>query len=274
MLRFQNVMEILKILPKTNCRECREKTCTAFAAAVFKGEKELTLCPYVPTDILEQYKASGQQPRKTEDDLDNAVNQLKEKIKKIDLAAAAERTGGRFNGNKLTLKVMGKDFSVDTEGNLYTDIHVNRWVAAPILNYILCCKGVPPKGRWTSMRELPSGKDWFHFFQHQCEKPMKKLADTYTDLFEDLVHLFEGRQVEKHYKSDISVVLHPLPFVPLLICYWRPEEGMDSNLNLFFDVTAEDNLGIQGLYALGTGIHRMFHKLAQRHGVTVFPPVD
>jgi hypothetical protein len=117
------------------------------------------------------------------------------------------------------------------------------------------------------MRELPGGKDWYHFFQHQCEKALKKLADTYTDLFEDLVHLFDGRQVENHYQADVSVILRPLPLVPLLICYWRAEEGMESNLNLFFDTTAEENLGIQGLYALGTGITRMFQKLTLRHGV-------
>jgi hypothetical protein len=62
------------------------------------------------------------------------------------------------------------------------------------------------------------------------------------------------------------MVLYPLPLVPLLICYWHPEEGMGSNLILFFDATAEDNLGIGGLYALGTGITRMFEKLALRHG--------
>lgn len=239
----------------------------AFSAAVFKGEKELALCPYVAPDIIEKYGAQKRPARNFDADLDNVVNQLKQKIRQTDLAAAAGRTGSRYDGHKLTLKVMGKEFSVDANGTLYTDIHANPFVTAPILNYILCCKGTPVTGQWTSMRELPSGKDWYHFFQHQCERSLKKLADTYTDLFEDLVHLFDGKQVENHYQSDISVVLRPLPLVPLLICYWRSEEGMDSNLNLFFDSTAEDNLGIQGLYSLGTGITRMFQKLAQRHGV-------
>lgn len=267
MPRFQNLMEVLKILPKTNCRECQEKTCMAFAAAVFKGEKGLAVCPYVAPAIVTKYGAQERKTRNMDEDLDNAVNQLKREIRQIDLSAAADRTGGRYNGQKLTLKIMGKDFSVDADGTLYTDIHANPWVTAPILNYILCCKGTPISGRWTSLRELPSGRDWYHFFQHQCEKALKRLADTYTDLFEDLVHLFEARQVDNHYQADISVVLRPLPLVPLLICYWRPEEGMDSNLNLFFDTSAEDNLGIQGLYSLGTGITRMFEKLAQRHGV-------
>jgi hypothetical protein len=91
------------------------------------------------------------------------------------------------------------------------------------------------------------------------------LADSHTAFFEDLVDIFSGKPVEGLYHSDITVELHPLPLVPLRICYAKPEEGMDSSLNLFFDATAEENLGIQGIYALGTGIVRMFEKLALRH---------
>ena len=95
---------------------------------------------------------------------------------------------------------------------------------------------------------------------------MKKVADTYTDLFNDMLHIFNGRQVEDHYQSDISLVLHPLPLVPILICYWKPEDGLESSLNMFFDSTAEDNLNIESIYALGTGLVRMFEKIALTHG--------
>ena len=92
------------------------------------------------------------------------------------------------------------------------------------------------------------------------------MADTYTDLFNDMLHIFNGRQVEDHYQSDISLVLHPLPLVPILICYWKPEDGLESSLNMFFDSTAEDNLNIESIYALGTGLVRMFEKIALTHG--------
>jgi hypothetical protein len=81
-----------------------------------------------------------------------------------------------------------------------------------------------------------------------------------------MVHLFNGRQVEKHYKSDISLVLHPLPKVPILICYWRPEDELESDLNLFFDSKVEENLSIESIYTLATGLVIMFEKLALRHG--------
>ena len=95
---------------------------------------------------------------------------------------------------------------------------------------------------------------------------MKKVADTYTDLFDDLVHIFSGKQVAEQFESDISVVLHPLPRSPLMICYWRPEDGLESSLNLFFDKIADDNLDIGSIFSLGAGLAQMFEKLALRHG--------
>jgi len=104
------------------------------------------------------------------------------------------------------------------------------------------------------------------FFQKRCEAAMKQVADVYTDLFDDLVHLFNGRQVAQQFQSDISVVLYPLPKVPMMICYWLPGDGMDSSLHLFFDQTADRNLDIDSVFNLGTGLAAMFAKIALRHG--------
>lgn len=39
------VMDVFKLLPRTNCKACGLATCLAFAAAVSKGEVEPDLCP-------------------------------------------------------------------------------------------------------------------------------------------------------------------------------------------------------------------------------------
>jgi hypothetical protein len=195
-----------------------------------------------------------------------SIEHLKRKIVKIDLSLSAQRLGEKFSNEKLTIKCLGKDFSVDTNGNISTDIHVHSWIAVPVLNYILEGAGTPVSGKWVPFRELEGGKKWYRLFKQRCEKPLKKVADTYTDLFEDMIHLFNGRQVENHYASDISLVLHPLPKMPLLICYWKPEEDLASDLNIFFDSKAEENLNIESIYTLGAGLVIMFEKLALRHG--------
>jgi len=92
------------------------------------------------------------------------------------------------------------------------------------------------------------------------------VADTHTDLFEIMIQIFGAKRAPNAFESDIAVVLHPLPKVPMLICYWRPEDEMDSALNVFFDDTAEENLIIDCLYRITAGMVIMFEKIALTHG--------
>lgn len=46
-------IQIFKLLPKTNCGECRFPTCLAFAMALAAGKAELDTCPYVSEDARE-----------------------------------------------------------------------------------------------------------------------------------------------------------------------------------------------------------------------------
>lgn len=266
MTQFKNTMEIFKLLEKSNCKKCDMPTCLAFAAAVFKGQKPLDQCPQLDPEIAQRYSREPKRQSPIEADQEAALAQLKAQVAASDLAEAARRIGASFAGDRLTLRILGKNFSVDILGNMHSDIHIHMWVAGPVLNYILCGKGVPEAETWVPMRELPHGKDWSHFFEHRCEKPLKHVADTYTGLFEDMIRLFNGQKTTNHYASDISLVLRPLPRIPILVCYWKPEEGLASSLNLFFDANAEENLPIESIYTLCAGLVRMFEKIALRHG--------
>lgn len=263
---LNNTIDILKLLDKSNCKECGYSTCLAFAAAVFKGQKELTGCTHLESSVIDEYTVKDSNPATVLKDLNDPLDDLIKRLKDIDLLEAANRIGAKYEDNKLTVKVCGKDFSVDSNGNFYSEIHIHTWITIPLLYYILDGKGKEPAGEWISFRELERAQDWYNFFVHQCEKPLKKVADSYTDLFEDMLHIFSGKRVKNHYESDISLVLHPLPKVPILICYWKPEDGLESSLNLFFDRTASDNINVESVYSLGTGLVTMFEKIAQRHG--------
>lgn len=263
---FQNVMAVFKLLEKSNCRKCNETTCLAFAAAVFKGTRQLGECPQLEAEILARFGGASGADNPIQQETQDGLAKLQEGIASVDFVAAAERLGGTCTNGKLTLKVLGKDVSLDSRGQFYTDIHVHAWLAVPVLQYVLVGQGRPASGNWVPLRELPGGKDWYRLFGQRCEKPLKQVADKYTDLFEDLVHLFGGRRVEGHFEADIAVVLYPLPKLPLLICYWKPEDGLKSDLHLFFDDTAEANLNIEAIYNVGAGLTLMLEKIAQRHG--------
>jgi hypothetical protein len=139
----------------------------------------------------------------------------------------------------------------------------------PFLEYLLHGEGIPVTGTWVSLRELKAGRGRYQFFQKQCEEPMKRVADSYPEFFNDIVQMFSGRKVSKHLDSDISAVLQPFPKVPIMICYWLPDDGLDSALHVFFDETADRNLGADSVFTLGAGLATMFKKFALRHGVSL-----
>jgi hypothetical protein len=261
----KNALEIYQLLDKSNCRKCGEKTCLAFAGAVFLEQKKLHDCPQLPQNLVDQLSGEIETHPPYEPGL-KYLEKLKSEVTRLDLAAAAARTGGSFSDNKLTLKVLGKDFSVDAQGNLAAAIHINPWIAVPFLNYILYGEGLPVANKWVSLRELRDGRERYPLFQRQCEEPLQRVADSHTDLFDNIVQLFSGRQVAKQFQSDISVVLHPLPKIPILICYWLPEDGMNSSLNVFFDATADRNLDTDSVFTLGVGLAHMIKKITLKHG--------
>ena len=45
------ILEILKLLPKTNCRECGQATCMVFASMVAEGAKSVEDCPPLDDSI-------------------------------------------------------------------------------------------------------------------------------------------------------------------------------------------------------------------------------
>jgi hypothetical protein len=266
----KNAMEIFKLLDQSNCRQCGRKTCLAFAGAVFMGQKTLAECPRLDTDTIQLFAHNDQPEARLEIGIErDGERQLKDltgEIAGMDLKAAAGRIDARFSRNRLTLKIMGKDVSIDQQGNFYTDIHINPWVAVPFLSYVLYGKGLSGSGKWVSFRELTGGRERYPLFRKRCETAIKRLADAYPGLFQDIVDIFNGRHVAKQFEADISVVLYPFPKVPIMMCYWLPEDGMASSFNLFFDETVNQNLEIDATFTLGTGLAQMFEKLAVRHG--------
>jgi hypothetical protein len=265
--QLNNHLEILKILPKTNCRDCGLPACLAFAVAVKQGQKQLSNCPHLGDDVLSQYEVEADQKNQGEEDFLAKLNERRAKVKEIgDLLGRAGQLGAEVKDGRLAIKVLGKDFLLNKDAEMASQCHMNLWVQRPILDYAVFCQGLEPTGKWVSMRDLgKDGAEWASFFAKRCEEPLKKLADDYTDLFEDMVQIFDAKRAQE-FDADIAVVLHPLPKVPMLICYWKEDGAMGSQLNLFFDETAHHNLPVECIFTMCTGMMIMFEKIAQTHG--------
>ena len=58
-------IQIFKLTPKKNCKECGCPTCMAFSMKVAQGAKQLSECPYMSEDALAQLAEATAPPMKT-----------------------------------------------------------------------------------------------------------------------------------------------------------------------------------------------------------------
>ncbi len=272
MAKITTPLEVYKLLPKTNCGQCGIATCMAFAAAIIKKEKRPVDCPFLGREAAERMDSSVETPVSLESVQEASLKDLQSRISRIDLSVRAAALGGRVHGGRLIVPCLGKDFEIDEAGNVVSQCHTHAWFAVPLLDYVLSCRAEPVPERWVPFRELDCGKTWGPLFERRCESPFKEIADAHSELFADLISMFSGVSSHRPFASDIAVVLYPLPKVPLLVCYWKPDGDLESRLHLFFDDTAEQRLRIESLFTLGTGLVRMLEKIMSRHtdkGITL-----
>lgn len=58
-------IEIMKMLPKTNCGECNVPTCLAFAMKVAAGQEDIGACPHVSDEVKEKVGEASAPPIRT-----------------------------------------------------------------------------------------------------------------------------------------------------------------------------------------------------------------
>jgi len=265
MAATRNPLDIYKHLPKSNCGQCPDRTCLAFASAIVGGHENFADCPHLDEAAAARIAAylTGSQPAHHGQEAE--LRRLRAGIAAVDFPSSAERLGGAVVGGRLAVKSLGRDFLIDSDGAVASDCHTHAGLAIPLLRYVLFSRGGLPTGRWLPFRELKDAAGRALHFEQMCEKPLKGLVDAHTELLKDLIDIFSGERSVNLFGSDFSLVLYPLPRIPVLICYWEPEDGMESSLHIFFDAAAPDHLSVAWIHSLCAGLVAMFGKIALKH---------
>ncbi len=258
-----NHLEIYKRLNKSNCRECGLQTCMAFALAVINGDRNIEDCPHIDKEAIREL-AGKIVVRDRDKDFEETIGPLKKALSDVDFDEVAKGLGAEFKADRLRIKCLGKDFFIDREGNLESAIHINTWIMMPLLKYIKTGGNRKLSGKWISFEELNKGATMAQYFHRRCEGPLQELAESHTDIFFDLIKIFGGRDA-KGFSADYARIIHPLPKVPFLILYWKPEGHFGANLKVLLDSSADSYLDAHSIYVLARGIVEMFKRILSHH---------
>jgi len=261
--REPNHLDIYRHLKKNNCGYCQHRTCMAFALAVARGERELRDCPHVEPGLATRYAPT--RGRSGRDEVEALAGPLRRAVQAMDLPKAASGLGGRMERGSLVIPCLGRDFRIDASGGVSSDVHVNPWVVVPLLQYVLRGGTGLPEGRWIAFDELSSGTFRGQYFRRRCEEPLRALLDRGESLFADIMDMFGAAGPEEGFGADRAWLIHPLPRVPFLILYWRPEAEFESKAKILLDRRTEAFLDPESVYILARGLIEMFERLALRH---------
>lgn len=265
MAAVRNPLDVHTLLPRTNCGECGARSCLAFAAALMNDGRGLRDCPHLAPEAAAALAAYIQARRPVWHGQVEELRRLKAGVAALDLPSSAGRLGADLAGDRLSVKCLGKDFLIGRDGEIASDCHTHAGLAIPLLRYVLYSRGGVPTGVWVPFRELGRAAGRAPLFEQLCERPLRRLVDTHGGLLADLIDLFAGERSVNLFGSDVSLVLYPLPRIPVLVCWWEPDDGLESSLHIFFDETAGSHLDVEWIHGLCVGLVEMFGKIVQRH---------
>lgn len=254
------VMEVLKVLPQTNCGECGQATCLAFATRVIKEGEDLGRCPYL-TDTaqalageIESQQAAGLGRRR--ESLAIALEALQEKVAPLDFASVAEGLGAQYGEAEgrpfLDLTYFGHRVQVFKDQVCYPEgVEANPWDAILLYNYLASRGGVEPTGTWITYQSLPNSVS--------KTKTLKRLEGELAEHFagrqkglEAAAKSLGGEPVEVSGDADLQLAFQPLPKVPVLLLFWEtdPEEDFPAQVHFLFDGNVSDYLDLESLLFL------------------------
>ncbi len=244
-----NAIELYKKLPKKNCGECRQKKCMPFALLLIKGEAELSECPYLTEEAINELKEMIVHSDWRED----LILKLREDIKSIDFSEISPHIGAELKDGALMLRCMGREFMIGPGGEVTTKGFITPWIKILLLHYIKTGGRADLSGRWVSFSELKSGMVKASSFTRDCEEPIKEMLDRDLQRVTELLSR-SGAVSRDEFPTRYAWHILLLPKMPVVILYWPADMEFGSKVKVLFDSTADKFLDVESIIFLVEGL--------------------
>jgi hypothetical protein len=263
-----SVLDVFKILPRTNCGDCGQSTCLAFATQVIKEGEDLDRCPYLPEENGRAVAAvKAQQSRgvgRRRETVAIAMEAVQEKVAPLNFAALAEGLGaayGEENGQPyLKFPFFGQPLRLFKDRVHYPPgVEANPWDAIFLYNYIASQGKKPLAGNWITYQSLPNSVSKVKTLERLQREFGVRFSQQLPELEERAARL-KAEPASLGEDADFTGVFWPLPRVPVALLFWDadPEEDFPAQARFLFDATVSDYLDLESLLFLVEGlIHRL-----------------
>ncbi|MFN3480249.1 MAG: DUF3786 domain-containing protein [Thermodesulfovibrionales bacterium] len=252
-----NPLEIYKLLPRTNCGECSQKTCMAFAVYLKTGHEGINECRYLSPSTIERIRSMLNEG----DWRDELLRSLKKEIQDLDVIKIGHEIGAVIRDNAIGIRCIGKDYLIDNNGNITPEPY-NKWIGILLLHYIRNKGRGDFTGQWVSFSEFKGGLVKASTFQRDCEEPLRELFDVMNERIDQILQRLGGRPVSG-FPAERAWMIDLLPRVRLLILYSKGDEEFPSSLKIVFDKVTGNFLDVESIIFLLEGFVHTLRMMAR-----------
>ncbi len=241
-------LEILKILPQTNCGECGYPTCLAFAFALATGATSAEKCPALKGRKL-PWDLSETKPVPEEDFAWKILEEVQKKAQGIDWAERAPRLG--LEPAPLGWRVPYLDtlvFLSPERASRQDGLELDPRDQILLYNYVIFGGQGPLSGEYVGLEAFPHSLSKVATLRRYAET---RLAEAFTGRLAALKKALQAFicTYPPDSPADLGVIVWVLPKVPLRIHFFEgdPEEGLGAEVKILFDQKATVYLDLESL---------------------------
>jgi hypothetical protein len=197
------------------------------------------------------------------DDYRQAKELAKNELSELEPDFIAKCTGAAFHNNSIDERYMSLPFLnriIKIEWPSFNIIYKDSGEEVPIqqqvlilhyLNGAASSEGVKITGDWISFQDINDGRFYMGAFIKRAKDPLLKIfGDNPKRLVEISSEAYEASLTDF---GDFSVILKPLPLVPMVLVLWEGDEDFPPEGNILFDksiskiLSAEDVAWLAGM---------------------------
>lgn len=193
-------------------------------------------------------------PQQPNDKLAPVVKEAQAKLRLIDRAAIADRSGATIDpqGN-LRVELMRREYVIDHAE--WTVKRADDGAVPPsilqglILTYLYMSDGTSPLDRWVGFRELPNGLFYAQAFQGYTGAELIRDLDGDVAAFKRASEKLEGAALPF---GDGGYAFQILPRLKLAVIMWAGDDEFPAQAQVLFQETAPHYLITDGLAIVGS----------------------
>ena len=156
--------------------------------------------------------------------------------------------------NSFILPYLNKKYLVNHRNGEVKSVVDGRGVSIQMqilfLHYLSQAQGSELQEKWITFKELPGGQIYVEPYQNRTIRPLLKYFGEKPEKFAELAIELGGKASSF---GDISMIMRPLPRVPIMFVLWEGDEEFPASANILYDAVAPDYLPTED-YALLPGL--------------------